>query len=83
MKNVEDENADTDLDEPESPTTPNSTSDMPKATLPRERSTSAPNVSFNAVNAISGTTFEVGYYYYYYYLFDLNKYKHIKKHSKS
>ncbi|XP_071806054.1 serine/threonine-protein kinase A-Raf-like isoform X2 [Asterias amurensis] len=58
MKNVEDENADTDLDEPESPTTPNSTSDMPKATLPRERSTSAPNVSFNAVNAISGTTFE-------------------------
>ena len=23
------------------------------------------------------------YYYYYYYLFDLNKYKHIKKYSKS
>ena len=56
MENV----ADTDLDEPESPTTPNSTGDVPKATLPRERSTSAPNVSFNAVNAISGAAFEVG-----------------------
>ncbi|XP_038054415.1 serine/threonine-protein kinase B-raf-like isoform X2 [Patiria miniata] len=55
MKNV-DEDEDPYGEEPESPSTP-ITTDPPKATLPRERSTSAPNVSFNAVNAISNEAF--------------------------
>ncbi|XP_022104905.1 serine/threonine-protein kinase A-Raf-like isoform X2 [Acanthaster planci] len=54
MKNEEED--DVDEEEPDSPTTPVRTTDTPKATLPRERSTSAPNVSFNAVNAITTTT---------------------------
>ncbi|XP_071815988.1 serine/threonine-protein kinase A-Raf-like isoform X2 [Apostichopus japonicus] len=58
-KNAEDGSYGGEMDEDESPvTTPTSSSsshsqprEIPRISIPRERSTSAPNVSFNAVNA--------------------------------
>lgn len=58
-KNAEDSSYGGEMDEDESPvTTPTSSSsshsqprEIPRISIPRERSTSAPNVSFNAVNA--------------------------------